>query len=196
MSEGVIKFNLEHRNEKLSNIPNDVFETLNSTRKKLFEQNMIGELLNGIGFGNISVRLQKNRFLISGSGTGGKRNLTLSDYAEVENFSLNENKIISIGEAPASSESLTHAALYIGNSEINAVIHIHKKDMFDNFKINNLNCLPKDVLYGTVDLAKALNNCGKNNSNGIIATLGHEDGLYAWGVDLFDAYNILMNYRI
>ncbi len=196
MSEGVIKFNLEHKEKKLSNISSSDFEELNSIRKKLFEQNMIGELPNGIGFGNISIRIKNNSFLISGSGTGGKENLTLSDYALVEDFSIEKNTVISIGETPASSESLTHAALYLENYAINAVIHIHKKDMFDKFKINNLCCLPKEILYGTVDLAKALSDCGKNNSNGIIATLGHEDGLYVWGVNLIDAYNILLNHRI
>ena len=60
---------------------------LNQWRTKLYQLGLIGEYDNGIGFGNISIRLtHSSQLIISGTQTGGIANLTAQHYTKVTDF--------------------------------------------------------------------------------------------------------------
>ena len=67
-----IKFNC---NLIKGTVEKEKIEELNYWRNKLFEMGLIGVYENGVGFGNISERTQGNKFIITGSTTGGKEKL-------------------------------------------------------------------------------------------------------------------------
>ena len=128
MNEGYIKFECERIDE--ISITDDMIFELNETRTKLYDQGLIG-ITDGIGFGNISIR-NGSAFIISGTQTGGIRELTVNDYVEVIESDLINNKIICKGRINASSESLTHAVVYECSREINSVIHVHNEKLWNS----------------------------------------------------------------
>ncbi len=125
MSEtGSVKFSCEHVAVELP--PFAGFAELNACRQKLLQLGLIGVDANGIGFGNLSVREgETNRFCITGSGTGAIPQLALKDYARVTAYDFARNWLRCEGRAVASSESLTHAAIYEAEAAVRAVIHCH-----------------------------------------------------------------------
>ena len=72
--DGVIKFKYDWEKKPIA-INN--FEEINGWRDKLYKIGLIGVMENGIGYGNISLRLGKTQnFVVSGSGTGTIKSLT------------------------------------------------------------------------------------------------------------------------
>lgn len=191
-SEGYIKFQIDHTYEQIS-IPNQLFETVSFWRTKFFDLQLIGTLPNGIGFGNISHKNNHN-FYITGSATGSDRELPKSGYALVTEFNIEKNAVKSIGETKASSESLSHAAIYLTKDDVNAVIHIHNKTLWEKL-IHKLPTTPLEIAYGTPAMAEAVIKVVNTNSkNGIIVMGGHEDGILSYGSSISDAANQILKY--
>ena len=189
--EGYIKFNLNWT-EKEFNFSDQEFNLINSYRTKLFELNLIGAYPNGIGFGNISIRTNNNEFIISGSATGNFKKLEKKHYSLVTNFDIKNNQVTSKGLTKASSESLSHAAIYMSNKDINSVIHIHNQKMWDKY-LNNLPTTNKKAEFGTPELAFEIQK-KIENSNGIIIMGGHPEGIISYGQTIEEAYNLLLKY--
>ena len=63
-----------------------LFPELDAARTALHDAGLIGIYPSGIGYGNISLRLAGNLFLISGSGTGSSRLLGKQGYSLVHTF--------------------------------------------------------------------------------------------------------------
>src|SRR5690242_18019711 len=98
-------------------------------RQKLFELGLIGVDASGIGFGNVSIRSGR-QFYITGSGTGKFSRLTISHYARVIAYDFEKNWLRCVGSVVASSESLTHAAVYESDPSTMAVIHCHDTELW------------------------------------------------------------------
>ncbi len=202
MEEGVIKFNMEHKLEDLSTLLEassylEKFENLNLVRAKLHAIDMVGLLENGISFGNVSVRLpylESNNFLITACGTGEKEVLSLKDYALVQSYAIEKNQIISCGLKKASSESLSHAAIYEANQEVNAVIHVHNAPLFQKLCQDKESCISEKIEYGSPELAYALQELARKSEQGIVATKGHLDGVFLWAITIGEAFILLENY--
>lgn len=130
MSEtGSVKFVCEHVIAELPVFAG--FNQLNACRRKLLQMGVVGVNAGGIGFGNISVRDRAtNNFYITGSGTGAKSGLETNDYARVVAFDVERNWIRCEGAVIASSESLTHAAIYDAAPAVRAVIHCHSAEQW------------------------------------------------------------------
>jgi len=89
---GYVKFTCDHLASELG--PFAGFDELAACRRKLLKLKMIGVDANGIGFGNLSIRAGTgNTFYITGSGTAGKRELTLADIAKVLAYDFEKNWI-------------------------------------------------------------------------------------------------------
>src|SRR6188472_2162551 len=92
----------------------------------------------GVGFGNISVRVppfrgprgQQSAFLITGTQTGAPRAIGVDDVCVVESWDLRRNRVVSRGRILPSSESLTHGAVYDVVPNARAVIHAHAPTIF------------------------------------------------------------------
>jgi hypothetical protein len=119
----------------------------------LLQLRMIGIDGNGIGFGNMSVRGgDAGEFYITGSGTGGRPQLSLADYAKVTAYDLEKNWLRCAGGIVASSESLTHAAVYESEPQVGAVIHCHANELWTRLLTRGVTT-SADVEYGTPEMA-------------------------------------------
>ena len=185
--EGVIKYKCNWKQEPP--MPYEWISELNDWRDKLYKAGLIGEDENGIGYGNISRRLERNIFVISGSGTGSLKKLNAEHYTKVTAYDLAKNMLTTIGPIKASSESLTHAAIYEMVPELNAVFHIHHLALWDKL-LTQLPSTGKHIEYGTTAMANEIAQLIKDPlvlEEGIIAMGGHREGVLSFGKDLEDA---------
>jgi ribulose-5-phosphate 4-epimerase/fuculose-1-phosphate aldolase len=193
--DGYIKFSCDFLQS--SAIPSKDIVELNKWRDKLYSLRLIGAYENGIGYGNISVRKDKNTFLITGSATGNFSHLTGEHYSEVIDYDINKNYLKCEGPLKASSESMTHAAIYSIDNEINAVIHIHNLKLWE-YLLNKVPTASKDAAYGTPEIAREMirlfNDEQHAGRSGIIVTEGHKEGVFTFGRDIDTAGKILMKY--
>jgi L-ribulose-5-phosphate 4-epimerase len=190
--EGYIKFRLEWEETSLTDLPD--LRELNTIRTKLHDLGLIGVLPDGIGFGNISIRISDNKFIISGTQTGHLRELSEKHYALVDDFSIDVNLVKCTGETKASSESMTHAAIYSANININSVIHVHNKPLWEKLIDVEKTTDPK-IEYGTPELAREVESLVINSfrmPHGIIILGGHEDGILVFADNIENAARLLI----
>jgi len=188
-----IKFACEHVATELS--PFSGFAELNAYRRKLLQLRLIGVDANGIGFGNLSIRDgTTNNFYITGSATGGMPELALADCARVVAYDFKRNWLRCEGSAIASSESLTHAAVYESDAKAGAVIHCHDSKLWAAL-LNQAPTSSKAVEYGTPEMAYEVTRLFKITNvqqRRIFVMAGHEGGIVAFGRDPEGAFAILM----
>jgi len=177
--EGIIKFEANWKNK--DSISDAEFEFINSWRKLCHDKSIIGVGNDGIGYGNISFRIgDTNQFVISGSATGHILDLESKHYSKVVDFDIDNNSIDCEGRTVASSESMSHAALYSANSNIRCVIHLHHKELWKN----NLYRYPATniyIEYGTVAMAQSIFKLANEANEGVIIMGGHQDGIIIFG---------------
>jgi len=195
MDEGYIKFNLHWDQVDLP--PGIDYTDLHSSRQLMYDHHFIGwdETLN-VGFGNISKRYEaeSGSFIISGTQTGGLQSLGKEHYCLVNNFEVETNQLWCQGPIKASSESMTHAAIYSLSSQFQAVIHIHHQGMWEYF-FNKLPTTDPSAAYGTPAMAKAIIGLGKqgfSTSNPLVIMGGHQDGILAFGTNLATVAKTIM----
>ena len=194
MDEGVIKYQCHW--EKRDQVSQALYEQLNSWRNRVHELGYIGEYPNGIGYGNISLSCEDGTFVISGSGTGGKKCLEPEDYALVSKYDIASNALWCRGRTKASSESLTHAAVYELASDIQAVIHIHHGPSWNRL-LNKIPTSRKDVPYGTPEMALEVKRLAEEDQllkTQIFVMAGHEEGIVSFGKSLEEAFEVLVKY--
>jgi L-ribulose-5-phosphate 4-epimerase len=169
---------------------------LNACRDRLFNLGLIGAYANGIGYGNISIRLEGQLFLITGTSTGHIAHLTSEHYTTVTGYSFAENKLTCYGPIKASAESLTHAAVYESGNAINAVVHIHSYGLWEKLK-HTAPTTSVDVAYGTPEMALEIKRLFRETdvlSKKIIVMAGHEEGIISFGANLEEALDIILKY--
>jgi ribulose-5-phosphate 4-epimerase/fuculose-1-phosphate aldolase len=171
---------------------------LNACRKKLLELAVIGVDASGIGFGNLSIRDgATNRFYITGSATGGIADLRPADYARVVAYDFARNWLQCEGCIVASSESLTHAAVYESEPQAGGVIHCHDLKLWSAI-LDKVPTTPKGVEYGTSEMADAVRrlfDVTDVKRRKIFVMAGHEGGLVTFGRHLGEAMGVLMHRR-
>jgi L-ribulose-5-phosphate 4-epimerase len=185
--EGYIKFNCHW--EKMSLDKTALIEELILCRQELYSRKLIGKLENGIGYGNLSIRIPgTDNFIITGSATGNEPIINENHISLVTSFDIKNNHIECCGMVKASSESLTHAAVYSSPFNINAVVHTHHKSIWQKY-IDKLPTTAENASYGTPEMAaeilKIIMKPGRKDS--IIIMGGHEDGIITFGKNLYAA---------
>jgi L-ribulose-5-phosphate 4-epimerase len=193
MGEGNIKFNCL-LTTGASGLTDNNYLLLNKWRNILYELKLIGCYPENIGYGNISIRSGAG-FIITGSATGCKAELTKDDYVRVDSYSFPDNEIQCTGRIRASAESLTHAAVYEASQETRAVIHIHSLDLWLKHK-GLMPTSPDTAEYGTPEIALAIRILCMSNVTGrdeVIIMGGHKEGIIAYGNDLEAAGNKILN---
>ena len=191
--EGYIKFNCDW--EKMPLEQNNLIEELIKHRLVLYNKNLIGVFDNGIGFGNISIRIPgTDNFIITGSATGKQPLINADHISLVTTFDIKKNYIECCGNVKASSESLTHAAIYMLPFDINAVVHTHHKALWNKLK-GIYPTTATNAAYGTAEMAaeivKIMMKPGRKES--VIVMGGHEDGIITFGKNLLSACSELFN---
>ena len=190
--KGYIQFQCEWL-ESAPLAPEDIHE-LNHWRKECYRLGVVGVYPNGIGFGNLSICLRDSlQFIITGTKTGEYRELTPEHFTTVLKYNFDENSLTCRGPIRASSESLTHAAVYEAAPHYRAVIHIHSKELWERTCFE-LPTTPKEVEAGTPEMAYAIGELVKTQAfqeTRIAAMAGHDEGLIIAGESLEVAGNVL-----
>ncbi|MFM8449572.1 MAG: class II aldolase/adducin family protein [Haliscomenobacter sp.] len=171
-----------------------LLEELNAWRQRCYARGWIGAFPDGIGFGNISQRVDSGgRFFISGSATGNIPVLDAAQYALVEEVQAASNALWCSGPVIASSESMSHAAVYAACAQVQGVIHIHHRGMWEYLLAQGQATHP-EATYGSPEMVEAILNWLAGQAyapTGVFAMAGHEDGIFAYGRNLEEAFRQL-----
>ena len=181
--EGYIKFTFAHEVAPAPAHPR--LHDLMRIRDDLHEWELIGVLPEGIGYGNISARIEgTSRFIVTGSGTGLKFPIEPIHFCEVVSFDIGKNGVVCRGPLPASSESMSHGALYAARPDANSVIHIHDRSMFRLLIQEGAPQTPAAAAFGTPEMARAVGRLAASLPPvAVMVMAGHEDGIIAYGPD-------------
>lgn len=195
MDEGYIKF--EAHWEEASPLPEAEIAELNTFRRRLYELKFIGAYDNGIGYGNISRRYgDRGQFIISGSATGNFPQLTAEHYALVTGVEAEKNRLWCEGPVVASSESMSHAAIYQECTWANGVIHVHHAGLWKAL-LHKVPTTDKSAPYGSPEMAASIIQLMRETrlkEQKIFVMEGHEEGIFTFGHSLEEAFEVLMLY--
>ena len=164
------------------------WQKLNDLRSDLVIAGLIGVLDNGVGYGNVSLRAENGDglFMVSATSTGHIAELGPEHYCMVTACDLDANTVWSRGPRQASSESMTHAAVYEASPETGCVIHLHNAELFGQLLEGEAPATAPDAAYGTPAMAHSVAELVRRHpEDGVIVMTGHPDGflLYAPDVD-------------
>lgn len=165
-------------------------------RQPLYEAGLIGhyEAL-GIGFGNISIRCgDPGQFLISGTQTGHLPRTNDSHYSLVSAYDIEANSVHCIGPVQASSEAMTHAAIYELDPGIGAIVHAHSRELWHRL-LDQLPTTDSSVAYGTPQMAAEFRRLFRETDfarAGLAVMAGHDEGLISVGRDMEEATNRML----
>ena len=192
MIDGVIKYQLDFA--PTSPLEPSSFLEIESVRERLFALKLIG-VQEGIGYGNISQRVDSGSFVITGTQTGHLEKLEDRHYSLIEEYRDREFYLKSSGAIKPSSEALTHGTIYNLDKDINAVIHVHSKSMW-RFMLKGNYLKTEDVEYGSMEMIEEVNRIFSTTNpldNPKFVMTGHEDGVMVFGRDLKEAEVTLFN---
>lgn len=159
-------------------------------RRLLFEAGLVGVYTESrIGYGNISIRTGEREFLVSGTQTGHLPRTGPAHYALVTDYDIEGNTLTCRGAVQASSEGLTHAALYELDESINAVVHVHDDALWRRL-LETAPVTAAGVAYGTPAMAREFGRLYRETSfaqTRLAAMAGHEGGIVTTGETLREA---------
>ncbi|MBE9183786.1 class II aldolase/adducin family protein [Microcoleus sp. LEGE 07076] len=192
MDEGVVKYRCDWK-EADPVAAGDIADLM-EWRERLHSWGLIAVYENGIGFGNVSVRIGNScQFVISGTQTAHLPDIGPESYCTVTEFNLEQNFLGCRGPVPASSESLTHAALYLHRDDVGGIIHVHNPQLWHKL-LFEIPTTRKEIPYGTPQMALEMFRLFDEENlaeRKILAMAGHEDGIICFGTSLDEAGKVL-----
>ena len=179
VKEGVIKYRLFHIAGPCAPPPPKAFF---SFRQWLYEKKWIGQAADGLGYGNWSMRAPlpdwgTDAFYITASQTSHLPAIDADEVALVTYYSIEENYLYCRGALPASSEALSHAALYAAFADVGCAAHIHHRAAWEGLK-GAVPTTDAAIAYGTPAMARAIQEAASDA--GVIVMGGHPEGLLFW----------------
>jgi ribulose-5-phosphate 4-epimerase/fuculose-1-phosphate aldolase len=145
--------------------------------------------------------------VISGTQTGHEEVLDGGDYVIVDDWDFARNSVVCTGSCLPSSEALSHAALY-QRPDVGGVIHVHSRMLWNALIQAGCMSTEEDIAYGSEALYRRLAElAGSGLGSGlaesypagkmpdlplVIVTKGHQDGVFAAGADLAEAYEAII----
>jgi ribulose-5-phosphate 4-epimerase/fuculose-1-phosphate aldolase len=192
--EGYVKFDC--RWQQRPPIADERLLALDQVRTQLWDLGLIGfDPVQQVGYGNVSIRSSVCFLcIISGTQTGHLRALGPERYCAIESYSLQENRVSCWGPVRASSETLSHLAVYEALPTAGAVLHVHHARLW-RWGLNHLPSSAPCVPYGTPEMAFELMRLVREHpaeEGQIFAMGGHEEGLIAWGSQPETALRLLL----
>lgn len=193
IDEGTIKFNCQWIKQHLSiAVPDELL----TWRDQMYNLKLIGHYQDiNIGYGNISLKTPQG-ILISGTQTGNIYPIQPQHFTLVTDYDIDQNTVVCRGLIKASSESMTHIAVYQCDESINAIIHIHNLTLWQNL-INKIPTTNKNVAYGTPNMAKEIFRLFEESNvkqEKILVMAGHEEGIITFASSIESAGNLLLSY--
>jgi ribulose-5-phosphate 4-epimerase/fuculose-1-phosphate aldolase len=168
---------------------------LNLWRNRLHEAGLVGYYEQaGVGYGNVSIRAGGREFIISGTQTGHIAQTGVEHYARVIDYSIGGNRVTCRGPVQASSEALTHAALYELNGAIGGIAHVHSARLWQAY-LDQLPTTNSAVAYGTPAMAGEFRRLYRETSlaeTGVAVMGGHAEGVVAFGAGIAEAANRIL----
>lgn len=167
-------------------------------RDRLCRLGLIGVYPDGIGFGNLSGRIHGHEFVITGTGTGKLATLTPAQFCTVTAFAIADNHVTCAGPVQASSEAMSHAAVYVAEPMATVVIHVHHLGLWQKWR-DRLPTTRSEAEAGTPAMGQAITDLFTTGvPGGVFVMGGHREGLMAFGttaaqageriVQLYEAY--------
>lgn len=153
-------------------------------RERLYRLGLVGVYADGIGFGNLSCRhAGTDRFVVTGTGTGHLAVLGAEHLTEVVGYDLDANHLRCRGPVVASSESLSHAAVYRSDPAAAAVIHVHHPALWERLR-DRIPTTDAAAEAGTPAMAHAIERLFRETDMGragVFVMGGHREGLMSFG---------------
>lgn len=185
MDEGVIKFQLQFTPGPLPDgLP---LAELIAWQRIMHDLRLLGRdpsRYGGLAYGNLSLRLEGNVFVVSASQCADQPRPTAKDYCLVTAWDCAGNRLVAMGPARPSSESLTHAALYDADPAIGCIIHGHSQEIWQQCEALGLTSTAPQVAYGTPAMASEMTRLYREHGfrgRGALAMGGHQDGIVSFG---------------
>ncbi len=197
IDEGCVKFDCRWLEE--GPLPEAEIGELIEWRNRLCAAGLIGhDNANDVGFGNISCRAPGAReFVISATQTGHVPIATAREFTRVVDYDIAANRVVCRGPARASSESLTHAAIYDLDPDYGSVVHVHNRALWQSL-LGRIPTTDADVAYGTPAMAAEfgrLHHDGDLRVARMAAMGGHEHGLISIGQSVAEAAERVLHSR-
>jgi ribulose-5-phosphate 4-epimerase/fuculose-1-phosphate aldolase len=193
MDEGYIKFRADWQREAA--FPAATIAELNHWRDRLYALGLLGAYPNGVGFGNISQRWNAaGQFIISGSTTGNFTRLGPQHYTLVTAVELEQNLLHCNGPIIASSESMSHAAVYLECPWVQAVFHVHHAQMWEKL-LHQVPTTATGITYGTPEMAYSIMALLRETDlpqRRLFVMEGHPEGIFSFGGSLEAAGAVLI----
>lgn len=188
IDEGYIKYQIDWT--KAPPVTDEIDELI-AVRNQLYEMELIGFYEeHQVGYGNISLKTPENgKFIVSGTQTGGLPVLDRSHFTTVLDYDLEQNRLSCLGPVKASSESLTHAAVYACSPEIQAIIHVHTYGLWE-WMLKHFPFTKASIPYGTPEMAMEVMRLYRETNLPTLksfAMAGHEEGIFTFGSSLTEA---------
>jgi ribulose-5-phosphate 4-epimerase/fuculose-1-phosphate aldolase len=164
-------------------------------RRILHDERLMGVDANGVGYGNLSERIDNtDTFVITATQTGHIRDLDASQFAIVTDNDIHANRIACSGAIRASSESLSHAILYRADDRIGAVVHVHSGETWRRF-LGKAPTTRSHAEAGTVAMANEIERLAESIDLGeptVLVMGGHTDGLLSFGRTVAEAASVML----
>ena len=195
IDEGYTKYQVEWT--RSGSLDDDAIADLDQWRRRLHQAGLLGhDDEHDVGYGNVSVRCG-TRFIISGTQTGHIEETGPEHYAVVTAVDIPGNRVWCSGPVQASSESLTHAAIYLAAPTVAAVVHAHDLRIWQR-ALQQVPTTRHDVPYGTPDMADEFRRLLGETAfadEGVAAMGGHEGGLITIGASIAEAATRMLDLK-
>lgn len=177
--KGYVQFTSDWRKTEPPEHP--IVDDLIHWRNRLYQLGLIGVYPDGIGFGNLSGRIHQTDFFITGTGTGRVNTLTRDHFCTVTAFNIAANQVACSGPVPASSEAMSHAAVYVAEPTAAVVIHVHHLGMWQKL-YDRIPTTDPAAEAGTPAMGFAIARLLADGVSGEVFVMGgHREGLMAFG---------------
>ncbi len=189
---GSIKFRMNRLSRTVPTFSQ--LDEVNSCRQELLRAGLLGRDENGIGFGNISVRVPgQSGFHITASGAGDRSILEARDIVLVTGWNIATNEVEFSGAADPSSESMTHAAIYESDAQAAAVIHAHNQILWNLLSATGA-VTSGSADYGTPAMAAAVKQylSAQKERENLFAMDGHSGGILCCGQEIRAICSLLL----
>lgn len=195
--------------DEIVNIKITDIEELSNIREKLYKEKLIGEkVLDGkkVNYGSISKLLppydapkNRKRFLISGSETGGLKQLKEENYTLVFECNPEEGSEIQSGAIGASPEIMTHGTLYNFDERIRFILEGHCPLTWKNATRLDIPITNNGMKYGTPEMVgeieRILKRVGIGDLN-IFAIGSYKDKIFTFGESSTAALSTMFYYLL
>jgi ribulose-5-phosphate 4-epimerase/fuculose-1-phosphate aldolase len=194
--EGVVKFQVEQI--FLPGCQERDIADLQAWRTELRRRGLLGQdpvRYDGLGFGNLSKRMEDGTVLVTASQTGCLETLEAGDYACIVGFEPDRNLVRARGLKKPSSETLSHLAAYQSRAEARYVFHVHSPEIWHARDRLGIRATDMNAECGTPEMFHAIRRALEEEDEPgrtILAMGGHVDGILVWGETAQQAGQVLI----